>query len=281
MAWLVHGQQSTCPEVDLVKAAAMLQVKAARDTVTETSEDVVTETIEAKDNHCNVDESLWNKWFEVCGLETMPTDQSNIKFGPRICEGECNSVSKMWYGAYEYDAKTNERCKSDPNYFLTQTLKSQMAECPGKAQCFTWGKGIAGHDIRIKETKNEVNCQRACKQDDACRYFAWRKSDNKCRLKSEKGDEFSNIDNMFGPKHCEAVSETHQECYTWGKGIVGHDIKVTEVDKPSACQQECQQEDTCRYFAWRSSDKQCRLKSEKGNEFSNTDNVFGPKHCEA
>ena len=60
-----------------------------------------------------------------------------------------------------------------------------------------------GHDILALTTNNEWECQKACQDNDNCKFWTLAKSIKKCHLKNGKSIDKTNNPNLIsGPKKC-------------------------------------------------------------------------------
>ena len=82
-------------------------------------------------------------------------------------------------------------------------------------------------------------------------------------------------------------SVTGEACYEQNICRPGDNIDKTITDgyhnkqqSADACQSSCQAVNTCNYFSWRRTNKECWLKAKKPEGIENgTDCVSGPKNC--
>merc|ERR1719159_1860348 len=84
------------------------------------------------------------------------------------------------------------------------------------------------------------------------------------------------------PTNSPTTGTFNHDCIVPG-GIEGGDIaQIANINSAADCQMLCYENAECQWFAWRSDDLGCRLKSEHGGRTWGQvrDNVFhGPKKC--
>ena len=74
--------------------------------------------------------------------------------------------------------------------------------------------------------------------------------------------------------------ERKVSCFNDGTDIPQNDIKATSASSAELCQALCQEETSCKFFAWNKTSQQCWLKSLAGKSNAQADTISGPKMCD-
>ena len=139
--------------------------------------------------------------------------------------------------------------------------------------CALDGYDFVGADLRDFQSSGYEECSNACNDEDGCKSFALRKSDNNCWLKSKFGGDGPMPNDNFISRNMECnTKELDLSCARDGQDFVGSDVRHFESTSLEDCARVCRMTEDCRSLTLRKSDNYCWLKSKTGEQIGPTPN---------
>jgi len=120
----------------------------------------------------------------------------------------------------------------------------------------------SGSIVQSFKQPNALQCGKSCCENENCKIWMWRSSDNACHLKSGDDPTWNAADGHWTAKRnfglCYGTIEEG-----WYTGSIVESFKQSNALQ---CGESCCDNENCKVWVWRSSDNECQLKSLQTHE---------------